>query len=283
MVIAVGADVPQGGVQVVAKAKAADAQISEGGVIAIYNIPAQNLATSYAGVNVVVRQAASVEVSEAGLFAIARGQIANPRVRAWTFTLDSHDFYVLRLGDIETLVYDVTTDQWFDWSSGAEAFWRLNTGITWIGGQSLAYDYGSNIIAGDDTWGLLWFLDPDRPYDENPDYLHVTQQLEFSRIVTGQFPLHGRQVMPCYAIFLGGDNYGLTVSDFTPGVTLEYSDDAGQNYNDAGTINITLSPVDQVYHWLSLGQISAPGRIFKITDNGIFARIDNMNMNDDAG
>lgn len=274
---------PQGGVLGVVRATAPDINVPQGGVLAIYNIPAEFINATSAGFMVTFRQTSVIDVAQAGVLAVVRGRVANPRLRAWTFSLDGHDFYVLRLGDIETLVYDVTTDQWFDWSSGAEAFWRLNTGITWIGGQSLAYDYGSNIIAGDDTWGLLWFLDPDRPYDENPDYLHVTQQLEFSRIVTGQFPLHGRQVMPCYAIFLGGDNYGLTVSDFTPGVTLEYSDDAGQNYNDAGTINITLSPVDQVYHWLSLGQISAPGRIFKITDNGIFARIDNMNMNDDAG
>jgi hypothetical protein len=32
--------------------------------------------------------------------------------------------------------------------------------------------------------------------------------------------------------------------------------------------------------WYSLGQIQAPGRLFRITDDGAVARIDGMEMND---
>jgi hypothetical protein len=154
--------------------------------------------------------------------------------------------------------------------------WRPNTGISWIGGQALAHQYGSNILVGDDTWGLLWFLDPKQPYDAHADYLNPTQQLDFERVVMGQLPNRGRGAMPCYVIFLAGDNYGITADDFTPGVTLEYSDDGGVTYDDAGTLGISQS-----YEWYSLGQIDAPGRLFKITDNGVFTRIDDMKMNDD--
>jgi hypothetical protein len=190
--------------------------------------------------------------------------------------VDVHDFYVLRLGDSETLLYDLSTEQWVDWDSFGLAFWRANTGVTWVGAQALAHQYGSSVVVGDDTWGLLWFLAPEQPYDEHPDSTNPAQQIEFDRVVMGQFPERGRGVTPCYAIFLTGDNYGITADDFTPGVTLEYSDDAGTTYEDAGTLGVSQS-----YEWLSLGQIDNPGRLFKITDNGIFARIDDMKMNDD--
>jgi hypothetical protein len=61
---------------------------------------------------------------------------------------------------------------------------------------------------------------------------------------------------------------------------LEYSDDAGKTYHDAGTIEVTPSTVNQSYEWLSLGQIEAPGRLFRLTDTGVFTRIDSLTMND---
>jgi hypothetical protein len=245
------------------------------------NVPSQHLNAEQAAVSVSIRGAANISVAQAELFAAVRGRAANPRVRAWTFTLDGHDFYVLRLGDRETLVYDMSTEQWVNWDSGTSPFWRPNTGFSWIGGQALAHQYGSNIVAGDDTWGLLWLLDPDQPFDDHPDYINPTQELSFNRVVMGQFPDRGRGATPCYVIFLTGDNYGITADDFVPGVTLEYSDDGGKTYDDAGTIALTVGNENQSYEWYSLGQIDAPGRLFKITDNGVFTRIDDMKMNDD--
>lgn len=244
--------------------------------------PAQSLDASHASINVTFRQdAITLRATRGAIMAAVRGRVANPRVRAWTFTLDGHDFYVLRLGDFETLIYDVSSEQWVDWDSFELPFWRPNTGMTWIGGQALAHEYGSNIVVGDDTWGLLWFLDPEQPFDEHPDYLNGAQEIPFERVVTAQVPMRGREVLPCYAVFLTGDNYGISANDFVPFVKLEYSDDAGKTYDDAGTLNVTLDTVEPCYEWLSLGQIGAPGRLFKITDNGVFARIDSMNMNDE--
>jgi hypothetical protein len=122
------------------------------------------------------------------------------------------------------------------------------------------------------------FSIPSSPYDDHADYLNATQEIEFDRVVMGQLTMRGRDGTPCYAIFLTGDNYGTTADDFTPAVTLEYSDDAGVTYIAADTL-----PLDTAlsYEWLSLGQIEAPGRLFKITDNGVFRRIDDMKMNDD--
>lgn len=278
MVAAVGIDAPQGGIIVAFRQAAHEEHVFQAAALAVYNVPAISLAATQANINVVIHEAATIAVPQARILPVVRGRAANPRVRAWTFTLDGHDFYVLRLGDSETLVYDLSTEQWTDWRSFGLPFWRLSTGISWIGGQALAHQYGSNIIAGDDAWGLLWFLDPLQAFDEHPDEGNAIQQIEFERIVTGQVVERGRDSVPCNVIFLTGDNYGVSVIDFIPAVTLEYSDDAGQTYVSAGTIMLAD---DQPYEWRSIGQIDSPGRLFRITDNGVFTRIDDMKMNDD--
>lgn len=212
-----------------------------------------------------------------------RGRIANPALRIWTCTLDTHDFVFLRLGDDSTLVYDLYSEQWVDWDTKNNGAWRPNVGMTWIGAEALAPTYGTNIVAGDDNFGLLWFLDPDAPYDETP-YVGYMQQIDFDRVVTGQVLTTGRQYIPCYALFLDGDNYGLVATDFTPAVTLETSDDQGRTFILQGTLTVTPDfQQNNPYIWLSLGQISSPGRMFRITDNGVFTRIDSLEMNDDAG
>src|SRR5690606_14907332 len=78
-----------------------------------------------------------LRVTQLRVISLVRGRVANPRVRTWTFTLDGHDFYVLRLGDQETLVYDVSTEQWVNWDSAGLPFWRPNVGMSWIGGTPL--------------------------------------------------------------------------------------------------------------------------------------------------
>jgi len=256
-------------------------RVAQGLLLATYNFPTSSLLASQGGIQVAFRQTAKVEVSQASVMVAARGRVGDPRLRAWTFTLDGHDFYVLRLGNDTTLLYDVSSEQWIEWTSGNLPIWRANTGISWLGAGGLPQEYGSNVVVGDDTFGLLWFLDPTQPYDENPSADLETQQLAFPRIVAGQVLAKGRQYIPCYAIFVDGDNYGLTAIDFTPAVTLETSDDQGRTFITHGTIEVESdTSVNNPYEWLSLGQINSPGRIFRITDNGIFTRIDSMEMND---
>lgn len=260
-----------------------EAQITLAGLMTVAIYPAEFVEAAQAGLLSVTFANTEVMVPQAGMFVVARGRIANPRARAWTFTLDGHDFYVLRLGDTTTLIYDVYSEQWIEWTSKDLPFWRPSSGMTWLGAAKLAEDYGSTVVVGDDTFGLLWFLNPEQPYDEHPDSAREPQQLPFERIVTGQVLAKGRQSLPCFAIFVDGDNYGLTGVDFTPEVRLEGSDDQGRTFDDYGAITV---PADYnqplAYEWLSLGQIQEPGRIFRVVDNGVFARIDSMDMNDDG-
>jgi hypothetical protein len=250
----------------------------------IFNFPTAGLRTTSAYLTSLLGTSNQVRMPAAYLTVIVRGRIAHPEVRAWTFTLDGHDFYVLRLGDTATLVYDVYSEQWVEWDGHNLPFWRTSLGMAWLGGRALANTYGSDIVAGDDTWGLLWFLDPDQAYDDEPDAALPVQQIPYDRMISAQVLASGRQAIPCYALFLSGDNYGLTAIDFTPEITLEMSDDQGRNFVTFETL--TAEPdltVLNPYQWLSLGDITQPGRIFRFTDNGIFTRIDSLKMNDDGG
>nr|GAT42385.1 predicted protein [Mycena chlorophos] len=230
-----------------------------------------------------VRKPTAVRALQSRILAIVTGRVAQPQVRTFTFTLDGHDFYCVRLGDDSTLVYDNSTQQWTEWTSDDLPFWRVNTGINWVGGQAIGVQFGNtDIVVGDDTWGVLYFLDPTQGFDDFPDNLapESSQQVPFPRVCMAQTTVNGRNFVPCYAVFLDGDNYGLT-ANFTPYVQLETSDDQGLSWINHGVITLQPNTFDQDYRWTSLGQMQSPGRLFKITDNGILQRIDSLEMSDD--
>lgn len=256
--------------------------LNVGGMLvrSIINFPSEELQSDGLRIRTVMQSSVDLQASGLRVRTIVRGRIGSPRLRAWTFTLDGHDFYVLRLGDTLTLVYDVYSEQWMDWTSFEKDFWRPNIGTNWTGGDGLAPTYGSNVVAGDDTFGLLWFLDPEQPYDEAPDPLAPVQETYFERITMGQVPVRGREVAPCYAVWLTGDMGDPAYVG--AGVTLQISDDGGNSFYDAGTVNVTLGTFQPEVSWYSLGQITAPGRLFKIIDDGAMSRIDSMEMNDDG-
>lgn len=262
-----------------------DIQVPQGQVNVVYNVPSVAMHASQAAVATTFRETAGeIAVGQAFILAVVDGRVAQPLVRASTFTLDGHDFYMLRLGDTETLIYDTSTQQWVDWDGAGLPFWRANCAINWIGARGISYQYGScDIIVGDDTWGLLYFLDPTQPFDDYPDANADPsfQQVPFDRVVMAQTLAKSREFVPCYAVFLSGDNYGITATDFTPSVQLEISDDQGKSWNNVGVITVQPDTYDTDYRWTSLGQIQSPGRLFRITDNGILTRIDSLDMNDD--
>jgi len=278
MVASVSVQVSQADVDVVYSAFSIDAQVSQGDTLVVFNIPSEEVQVSQSDINFVSSSSSDVQVSQADVIAILRGRPDNSTLRVWTYSLDGHDYYVLRLGDSLTLIYDTYSEQWMDWQSGDLTFWRANYGINWVGGEALAAVYNSNVVVGDDTFGLLWFLDPQLPYDQNPNDEAENQEVYFTRITMGQVPIKGRQVLPCYATWLTTDmgNPAYTGA----GVTLSTSDDAGQTFDDHGLVTVTAGDHSPQLSWYSLGQIGAPGRLFKIVDDGAIARIDGLEMND---
>jgi hypothetical protein len=252
-------------------------QISQAFVAAVANFPTEQIQVSQGFVTLLSGGTdRAIEVSQAMVLVICRGRVDDPKIRAWTFTLDGHDFYVLRLGNTETLVYDLTTEQWSVWGAAEENLWSAYTGINWIGGNGFAAQFGSNIIVGADSNGSIFFLDPDKPNDDAV----VTGRgpSPFRRRLTGQIPLRGYNYTRVFEVQLLG-----SVSDLDNGATedieLLYSDDRGDNYVSAGTIATIDGQYDIRASWRSLGSFSSPGRLFRFQDFGALKRVDSITIN----
>lgn len=253
-----------------------DLQVSQLDVIALYNFPTEFLQSSQMDTLVVVNGLREMQISQMDVIAVVRGRVDDPQVRAWTFTLDGHDFYVLRLGNAETLVYDMTTEQWSVYSTGTESYWSVYTGVNWIGGNTFAAAFGSNIIVGSDANGSLYFLDPNKPNDDAA--LEGRSPVPFRRRVTGQIATRGYDVSRVFEVQLIGSMGDLDAGALTS-IELLYSDNRGDSYVSAGTITSIENDYDVRASWRSLGSFRAPGRLFRIEDDGALKRIDSLTVN----
>ena len=240
--------------------------------------PTPEARVSQAFANVVVGGAApQSSVAQAFVNVVALGETGSRRVRAFSFSLDGHDFYVLHLGRFDTLVFDLSTGQWFDWRSTDRNLWRAVHGINWIGigaGSLDIADHNANVVAGDDEFGLLWFLDPEQGFDDDPI---DGSEVAFERIVTGGVPIRRRDTVRCNEVYLSAVKGEFDISLEAPFVRLQTSDDADRSYQNQGSVSVVSGDFEQEFAWRSLGLIGAPGRTFEITDNCL-ARIDNLEM-----
>lgn len=195
------------------------------------------------------------------------------RVRAWGFPLDGHDFYVLRVGEELTAVFDLTTGTQVEWNSKNRAVWRAQTGAVWLAVQQVV-DAGSTVIAGDDSSGVIWTVDPEVPYDELIDF--ETGTATFERVVSSRVPLRMRNSVPCDAVYV-------TLSAGEPfagaeQITLYTSDNEGRTWTNHGSRTLTAGDYTQEVAWRSLGLMRAPGRLFEIRDEGATGRISSIDI-----
>lgn len=235
-----------------------------------------DLRTSQAHVQAVVAHDMDVRVAQSYVLAVVRRRTYDPTVRAWTFTLDGHDFYVIRLGEFETLVYDTNSEQWYQWGSGDTALWNLLDGTNWGGGHNFSGVYGSNVLVGSDVNGALFLLDPTGT-DDDSAVLGAESQVPFERIAMAQHIMRGYDSQPCFGVQLLGSIGDVQDSEPTD-VTLLVSDDRGDSFTDCGTITIDPDDLAARVDWRSLGSMTAPGRLFKIVDYGALHRIDSLEM-----
>lgn len=243
--------------------------------------PADGVLVSQAHGLAAVASANTITASQVFTLAACTGRVADPNIRVWTYTLDGHDFVVFRLGNDETLVYDITTGQWSTFSSGSSALWRAYNGTNWLGSDPISAGYGSNIITGDDGNGSLYFLDPDGDTDDDAIVGAETQR-PFDRVAIGQIVTHGYDAKRCFGVTLLG-SIGEQVSDDADlrTVSLYVSDDSGHNYDDCGALTVDAESYHTRLNWRSLGSIRYPGRLFKISDSGALKRIDSLDVQDE--
>lgn len=255
-------------------------QASQFDAVTVFNIPSERMDASQLDVIAIDERqgdTAVMQVAQFDMVAVLRGAVDDPTVRAWTFTLDGHDFYVLHLGNAETLVCDLSTEQWYIWGTGDTNRWRAFTGHNWLGGRRNADLYGSNIIVGDNSNGALYFLNPLAVTDDHPvsgaDYPQP-----FLREAMGQISVRGYDMKSCYGVSVMGA-IGETDDSSLTAITLFTSDDDGKTYDDQGTIDIDPGDVQARADWNSgLGSFAAPGRLFLLQDRGALQRIDWFDM-----
>lgn len=250
----------------------------------VTNAAAANEIVTEAGYQTVAQNSMTITATEVAYQVVTLESSGDPKVIAWTFTLDGHEFYVLGLPD-ETLVYDVQAQTWMVWGSGNSNVWKALYGIDWIADiGDIVSNFAnssqvSNVLVGDNVNGALYFLQPEMAMDDDNDGADQTQ---FERVVYGQIPHRGRDYLPVAAVILEGSIGRLSgsVDDLT--VNLQYSDDGGDNFNTTGAITTTSGDHDQWLEWRSLGSLRSPGRLFKVTDYGALTRIDGLDLYEDG-
>lgn len=258
-----------------------DARVSSAGILAATQFPSEEARSTATGILATVVKDVEVRVPRVYILAAVKGSIYDPKVRAWPYTLDGHDHYVMRLGGLEeTIVYDDHSEAFYTWGSRESDKWRAYTGCNWQGAESFANEYGSNVVVGDDANGALYFLDPEADKDDSPLY-GGEEQWTFERKAMAQALTRGYDKVKCYGVnLLGSIGENTSVEAELTAVTLYTSDNLGHTYENRGTLNVTPGGYNDRLQWRSLGSFSAPGRLFRIEDAGALKRIDYLEMED---
>ncbi len=224
--------------------------------------------------------------------------------RVWPLWTDGHTMYILNLGTQVTLVYDLTTEQWFEWKTYGIDYLRPHTGVKWT---SIRARFRT--ITADLRFDSLFFVDEEYRLDDIPS--DDTRHYLIECAVTAGTPMRMRDTLKCNQLYLTGsvgtpldfdfaylidpDGFILTDPDGawlidsliqldynwvdSPlDVKLEYSDDNGVTWINAGVNLLDFASYEQEIVWRSLGLIKAPGRVFRITDYGQMKRLDGLDM-----
>jgi hypothetical protein len=253
-----------------------DLNLSHFSLLTCFNLPTLQVDTSQLSSLLTVSWSFPFRVSHASVLVAVIGKPEIRKARAWAFSLDGHDFYVLRLGESSSLVYDLTTNSWSTWANKGISTWRLHLGLNWLSIDKANYLGGAatNVVGGDDNFGLLWTLDPNNGLDDSP--IEENPPEDFERRVSGGVPARMRQSVRNNAVFLV-INTGNPA--FVPAaITLYTSDDNGKSFQDQGSIDVPAGEDSAEIMWRSLGLIRAPGRIFEFRDTGATVRIDGLDV-----
>lgn len=244
-------------------------------VLVLFNLPAAQLRATQSSNKVVYSGDLNVKATQARVYVLYSGRSDSPKIKTWGFNLDAHTYYFIRLGSSrKTLVYDKYTNTWSWWCRDGLNSLDVHTGFNWRSAGALSINYGSNVLAGDSNNGQLYIMDPMQGVDDNS-----FMSYPFERIATGQMVATDRNSIPIYDVDLRCSLGEPALVANT--VTLEYSDDQGHSYVVADqSRTIVEGDYGQELSWRSLGQVRSPGRLFRITDNGSFARIDNLSVNE---
>ncbi len=172
------------------------------------------------------------------------------RQRAWTFDFDGHTFYVLDLGSNGTLVLDLLTQQWSRFKTGGFEGWNFKNGFHWRD--------GGMVLGGADGEGRLLRLTAQSFLDEG--WRPVVYE------VRGIVQTSGTDFMRQYSLRMIGST-GLLADSISPTMKMQFSDDRGVTWGPEYSLELTTNTRQRI-EFRSLGAFTAPGRIFRIYDEG---------------
>lgn len=198
-----------------------------------------------------------VQSTQLAMLALVRSNPERRKIRAWRFYMDGHWFYVLHIGDTGTVVFDTVTRKWAEWQTKFYNIWRANYGTNW----------NEDIVAGSVDSNMLFGISP----RNNTDY-----GVEITSIFTAGFPMRMRGSVTCDEIMVTATVGFGTVSAGT--MQLRTSDDQGASWTNQGILDLTTATPKTEVSWRSLGEISAPGRLFELTDSGAAKTVIGIDM-----
>lgn len=179
--------------------------------------------------------------------------VAAGDLRAWTYAVHGHRFYVLSLGAVATWVYDLTAavggDRWFNYNSLGYDYWR----------PALGCSIGGTVLACDRISAQVYRLDPTLRLDNQEQF-----QVKFCAMIDGEdVPI------PCANVTVLCDlgDVPMEGDGSEPLMLMRMSDNQGKTFGPymdaplATTGDYTTLPV-----WNGLGDIpQLLGRIFEFS------------------
>lgn len=168
-------------------------------------------------------------------------------LRAWTFSIDQHIYYVLSLSD-QTWIYDTTMKLWFNANSFELPYWRAHLG-TDVSGDAYALDVqsGSNQV---------WKVNPDSLTDVGDPIIAVATA--FHEMKSGRDGCGNITIIASTGVGLQ------TGQGSNPLVQMRWSDDQGKTFTDWRSASLgRVGQYETRVRWNRLGQIRAPGRYFQ--------------------
>jgi hypothetical protein len=177
-------------------------------------------------------------------------------LRAWAFNFDGHTIYVIRAASVGTYAYDVENPNWSQFKTYGRDIWRAHLGTQVA---------GNLVVAGDDTDGTLWRLDPTLSTDAGDI---------FEREITGGVPVVGKpQKCRNVSLQMAVGWAAITGTATNPKIQMRLSKDGGAIFSawfeeQLGLQGKYLTKVI----WWQLGLVSEPGIIFhwRVTDDALF-------------
>lgn len=191
---------------------------------------------------------------------------SDPRdLRAWTFSIDQHVYYVLSLTD-QTWIYDTTTKLWTTASSLGLSYWRAHLG-TDLAGDAYALDSAGGSSS-------VWKVNPDSLTDVGDEI--IAQAVAFYETKNAREAC-GNITLICQ------EGVGLqTGLGEVPLILMSWSDDQGKTWVDWKPSS--LGRAGQYEHrvrWNRLGLIRAPGRYFRFRrSDPVVYRMSDVRMNE---